>query len=65
VSGDGTLARIRLRALAAGQTALGLSQPQLATVQGTNVAVQPATPKPGQVTVRELAEGYLPLILKR
>jgi hypothetical protein len=65
VSGAGTLAHIRLRGLAAGQTALGLSQLQLAAVQGTNVTVQPATPKPGQITVRELPESYLPLILRR
>jgi hypothetical protein len=56
VSGDGTLAHIRLRALAAGQTALGLSQLQLAAVQGTNVEVQPSSGQGGQLNITPAAE---------
>ncbi len=51
VTGDGALAYLRLRPLAEGLVSLTLGQLQLATVQGTNVAVQPSTQQGGQLTI--------------
>jgi hypothetical protein len=65
VTGNGMLAHIRLRALAPGQTALNLSQLQLAAVQGMDVQIQPSAGQSGHLNIAETTPKlFLPLVFK-